>query len=96
MLLRYLISVVFIMHGLAHMSGVMAAFTSRDIGFSDKPWLFSTGVTLRGPIGKLFGPVWLVAAITLVGSGLSLLFRWGSWPALPIVGSILSLIAIVP
>ena len=96
MLLHYLISVVFIMHGLAHLSGVMAAFTARDVGFSDKPWLFSTGATLRSPIGQLFGLVWLVAAIALVGSGLSLLFHLGGWPALPIVASILSLIAIVP
>jgi hypothetical protein len=96
MLLHYLISVVFIMHGLAHLSGVMAAFTARDVGFSDKPWLFSTGATLRSPIGQLFGLVWLAAAIALVGSGLSLLFHWGGWLALPIAGSILSLIAIVP
>jgi hypothetical protein len=96
MLLRYLIGVVFIMHGLAHMSGVAAAFTSGNTGFSGKPWLFSAGVKLRSPIGKLFGLVWLAAAVTLVGSGLSLLFRWGTWPALPIAGSILSLLAIVP
>ena len=96
MFLHYLVSVVLIMHGLAHMSGAMAAFTARDVGFSDKPWLFSTGVTLRSPIGKLFGLVWLAAAIALVCSGLSLLFHWGGWPALPIVASILSLIAIVP
>ena len=96
MFLHYLISIVFIMHGLAHLSGMMAAFTARDVGFSNKPWLFSKGVMLRNPIGKLFGLVWLAAAITLVGSGLGLLFHWGGWPALPIAGSILSLIAIVP
>jgi len=96
MFLRYLVSMVLIIHGLAHLSGVMAAFTARDVGFSDKPWLFSKGVTLRSPIGKLFGLVWLAAAITLAGSGLSLLFHWGGWPTLPILGAILSLIAIVP
>jgi hypothetical protein len=37
MLLHYLVGAVLIMHGLAHLSGVMAAFTSRDIGFSEKP-----------------------------------------------------------
>jgi len=72
-LLHYLIGVVFIMHGLAHLSGMMAAFTARDVGFSDKPWLFSTGATLRSPIGQLFGLVWLAAAIALVGSILSLI-----------------------
>ncbi len=56
-----LILVVIIMHGLAHLSGTMTAFTARDVGSSDKPWLFSKGVTLRSPIGQLFSLVWLAA-----------------------------------
>ncbi len=51
---------------------------------------------MKSPIGKLFGLSWLLAALALTTSGLSLLFNWGGWPHLPIIGSISSLIAIIP
>ncbi len=96
MILKYLVVAAFILHGLAHLSGFIAAFTSRDTGFSPKPWLFSPNVTIHSAIGKLFGVLWLVAAIALAGSGLALLLGWAVWPWLPIAGAIVSLLVVAP
>ena len=95
MILTYFVAAAFIMHGFAHLSGFAAAFTKRDLGFTNKPWLFSPGVTLQSPVGKVFGIIWLVAAIALVGSGIALLTRQGWLPGLPIGGALMSLLAII-
>ena len=96
MYLRYLVIAAFVIHGLAHMSGFMAAWTSRDSGFTQNPWLFSRSSTLRSAMGKGFGLLWLVASIALVGSGLGILLWPGLWPVLPVVASIISLAVIIP
>jgi hypothetical protein len=43
MILKLVVAAALILHGLAHLSGFVAAFTSRDAGFSPKPWLLSSG-----------------------------------------------------
>ena len=96
MILKYLVVAAFILHGLAHLSGFVAAFTSRDAGFSPKPWLFSSGVTLHSGLGRVFGVLWLVAALALASAGLALLLGWAVWPWLPIAGAIFSLLVIAP
>jgi len=96
MILHYLVAAAFIMHGVAHSSGFIASWTSNDNGFTKNPWIFSKSITLRTPVGKLFGLLWLVAMIALFFSGLSLLFWSGLWPAMPVVGAILSLVVIIP
>jgi hypothetical protein len=86
----------FSLHGLAHLSGFLAGWTNRNVGFSPKPWLFSHTTLLKGWVGRLFGVLWLIAAAALVGSGLDLFLRAGWWPALPIAGAMLSLLVILP
>jgi DNA-binding transcriptional LysR family regulator len=94
MILKYFVAAALILHGLAHLSGFVAAFTSRDTGFSPKPWLFSPNVTIHSAIGRVFGLLWLVAAVALAGAGLALLLGWAVWPWLPIAGAIVSLLVI--
>ena len=96
MILTYCVAAAFIMHGFAHLSGFAATFTKRDLGFTNKPWLFSPGVTLQSSIGKVFGIFWLVAAMALDGSRISLLARLRGLPGLPIGGALMSLLAIIP
>ena len=96
MILKLVVAAALILHGLAHMSGFVAAFTARDVGFSARSWLFSSGVTMHSTIGKLFGVLWLVAALALIGSGLALLVEWQVWPWLPVAGAAISLLAITP
>ena len=95
-LLRIFLAFVIAMHGLAHFSGVAAAWSRADAGFQNNPWLFSRAVTLKSPLGRFFGLVWLLAALVLAGAGLALVFAPAAWPGLPVAGALLSLLAILP
>jgi hypothetical protein len=93
---KILIGVVILMHGLAHFSGVGAAFAKTGAGFRDEPWLFSQNVFHRGAIGKLWAVFWLAAAVLLVTSAIGLMLGKGWWPTFAIVGAAVSLLAVVP
>ena len=90
----FLIGIPLLMHGLAHGSGFAAAWTSTWAGFSQRAWLFSDGITLKSPLGRAFGLLWLVAMLGLAGAGLGVLFGQSWWPAL--AGAVVSLVAILP
>ena len=94
-MLKYLIAIPLIMHGLAHLSGFLEAWTPLH-PFAARPWLFSTGVTMDTAVGRLFGLLWLVAAAGLVTAGYGLLAGHEWWPSLALVAALLSLLAIVP
>ena len=96
MFLKYLLAFLVVMHGLAHVTGLVGAFSSGERAFEDRPWIFSPGVTARGLVGKAWALVWLLAAFGLVGSGLGLALGWSGWPTLAVVAAVLSLVAIVP
>ncbi len=95
-MLHFIASAAFILHGLAHVSGFMASWTRNSSGFSDKPWVLSTGVTLQSGTGHIFGLLWLVAAICSVGAGIGLATQQAWWPILAVFQAIVSLIVIVP
>lgn len=95
-MLRVVLAVALIAHGLGHISGFLAAWTRADVGFKDGPWLFSPGVKVKSGIGRLFGLIWLLAMIALSGSGVGLILRQAWWPTLALAGSILSLVSIIP
>jgi hypothetical protein len=95
-MLRFLIAAPFILHGLAHLSGFLRAWTTAQVGFSDRPWLLSSGITLRSPLGRAFGLLWLIAMMALLGTGFGVLFRQAWWPLLAIVASVISLTVIAP
>ena len=95
-MLKYVVVFVLIMHGLAHLSGLVGFLTSGPQAFGDRPWIFSQGVTASSAVGKAWGVVWVVAALGLVGAGLGLLFGQAWWPALAIAAAAVSLVAIVP
>jgi hypothetical protein len=93
---KYLFAVMCVMHGLAHVAGPLGFWTSGAHSFAEKPWLFSKGITPQGVVGWVFGLLWVVAALGLVGAGLGLLFGRDWWPTLALVGAVISLVAIVP
>jgi hypothetical protein len=94
--LRFAFALPLIGHGLAHLSGFTASWTSSDAGYGDKPWIFSSGVTLSSTVGRVFGLLWLVAAVVLAASGVGAILRQEWWLPLAVVGSVLSLVVIVP
>jgi hypothetical protein len=93
---RFFLALPLIGHGLAHVSGFIATWTNNDAGFAPRPWIFSNGVTLGSPLGKVFGLLWLAAAAALAGSGAGLILQETWWVTLAVLGSILSLLVIVP
>lgn len=95
-LLRLLFAAPLIVHGLAHIGGFLTSWTSMDAGYSERPWVFSQSVTLRSPLGRVFGLLWLLVVLGFVAAGLGLGLGQPWWPTLAIVSALGSLVAIVP
>jgi hypothetical protein len=93
---RYAVGVLLIGHGLANMAGAMAPWTKSTQGFSDRPWIFSRGITLRSTVGRLFSLAWLLSTIGLVAGGVGLLTGQVWWWTAALIGALASLVAIVP
>jgi hypothetical protein len=69
--MRYVIAFLLIMPGLAHLSGFLASWTRRGMGFSDRPWLLALlGLTGAG-LGPAFAQAWW-PALALAGAAFSL------------------------
>lgn len=96
MVLRLIVAIILVMHGLGHVMGFSAAWTPAKMGLSDRPWIFSPGITIDTPVGQAFGLLWLVAMVGFVASGLGLLFSQGWWPQLAIASAVVSLVAVLP
>lgn len=95
-MLKVVFAFLLVMHGLAHITGLLGHWTSGPSGFPDGPWLFSTGVTARSAVGRAWGLLWLLALVGLVGAGLGLGFKQAWWPSLALAAAVVSLVAIVP
>lgn len=95
-MLKVVIALGFLIHGLAHASGFLAAWTSTPVGFAARPWLLSSGVAMASPLGRVFGLAWLLALAANVAAGIGLWFGLGWWPAAAVAGSALSLAVILP
>jgi hypothetical protein len=95
-LLRWLIVLVLIMHGIGHIMGFMAAFTAVPMGWQDAAWLFGGDYRITSPVGKAWGLLWLVALIAFVGAGLGLAQGQTWWLTLAAAAAAISLVAIVP
>ncbi len=94
-MITYLFAIPLIGHGLAHLSGVFAPWSRQALGFSNAAWLYSGEVTLSSTIGRGYSLVWLAASACLALSGAGLLFRQKFWIPLAVLGSLLSLVAIL-
>lgn len=95
-MLKYVVGLLLIVHGLAHITGILGAFGSGEQAFKDGPWLFSSGITARSAVGKAWALLWMVALLGFLGAGLGLLFGLAWWPALAAAAAMISLVAIVP
>jgi len=95
-MLRIVVAFPFIMHGLANLAGVFAPWTKSLLGFTERAWVFSGGVTLRAGVGRAYSLLWLLSTLGLVGAGLGLIFLQDWWRALAIAASAISLVSIVP
>lgn len=94
--MRWAVGIFFMLHGLGHTMGFLAAWTHVDVGFDDTPWILTGDVRIRSPIGWAFGMLWLVAMAGWVVAGWGVIDGAEWWPALAKGAAVVSLAAIVP
>lgn len=96
-MLQYILPALLAGHGLAHISGFVASFSSKDMDYRvDHPWIFSGHLYLNQGLGRIFGLLWLIAAFILILTAAVLLIHTVWWTALALAGAVVSLAAIVP
>ena len=95
-LIRWLIVLVLIMHGIGHIMGFLAAWTTIPVGWRDAPWLLGGGYRITSPVGATWGLLWLVTLIGFVGAGLGLIWGQSWWLPLATASAVVSLVAILP
>jgi hypothetical protein len=95
-MLRIIVALVLIAHGLGHSMGVLAAWTPIPSGLTNRPWLFSGGVLLDSGTGRVWSLIWLAALLVTTVGGVGLLLQQDWWRTVAVAGAVLSLVAIVP
>ena len=95
-MIRFLVAILLIMHGLANLGGALAFGGKSPQGFTTQPSVISPKLHMHSTFGRLWGLVWLLSALALVAAGLAAIFRRDSWLTLSILGSTLSFSAIAP
>lgn len=95
-LLRILVAILLLMHGLTHVLWFLASWTSVRTGVGDGPWLLPGDVTIRSPIGKVQGLLALVA-VAVFGTAAMLLFAdLPGWTTVANLGVFISIAAVLP
>ncbi|OGO35943.1 MAG: hypothetical protein A2W35_18955 [Chloroflexi bacterium RBG_16_57_11] len=95
-MIRFLVAIPLILHGLANLGGALAFAGKPPDGFKARPSIISPKLQMHSTIGRIWGVVWLLSALTLVSAGLAAIFQRDSWLILSILGSGLSFAAIAP
>jgi hypothetical protein len=77
-LIRWLAALVLICHGIGHIMGFLAAWTTVPVGWQDVPWLLGGGFRIVSPVGKAW---WLPLATAAAAISLVAILPW--WMAAP-------------
>jgi hypothetical protein len=95
-LFRILVVIFVAMHGIGHLIWFLAAWTPVRSGFGQERWILPGNVTIRSPLGKLWGIVALVVTLLFVAAAVALLSRSLEWRTMANSGVILSFGVVVP
>ena len=93
-MLKFLLAIPLIMHGLANLAGVVAPWTSSLNGFQDGSWLFNGEVKLRSLAGRASGLLWLLSTLMLCGAGIGVIIGESWWVSLAMIGAAASMLVI--
>ena len=93
---RILVIVFLLMHGVAHIIWFLASWTSIRTGVGDGSWILPGDVTIRSPIGKLWGLGALVVMALFVAGAVGLLLGEPWWANATNLGTFLSFGVVVP
>jgi cytochrome c biogenesis protein CcdA len=95
-MIRWLIVIAMLMHGVGHIMFFLESFTDQAMGFSAEPWLLPGGFTAASPVGKAFALLWLLAMLGFLAAAIGLLLRQEWWPALAVAAAVISLVVLLP
>ena len=95
-MIRWLIAIAMLMHGVGHIVFVMAAFTETPMEFSTAPWLLPGAFTVDSPVGKAFALLWLLAMLGFMVAAVGLILRKEWWPSLAVAAAVVSLVVLLP
>jgi hypothetical protein len=76
--------------------GIFAAWTNIPMGFTDSPWIFSSGTLIKSAVGKGFSVLWLLSMAAFVAAAIGLFMDQSWWTTSAVIASIISLMAIIP
>lgn len=95
-MLRFIIAIILLAHGVGHIMPFMAAWTSQKAGFSNASWVFSGGVTVGSPVGQVFGLLGLIALLGFAAGAIGLMAQQPWWPLVTVAAAAISLVTILP
>ncbi len=95
-LLRWVLAIVLLAHGVGHVMGFVASWTTVPMGFTDRPWLLSDAITVHSTVGRVFGLLWLVAMGAFLVGVYGLIGHQVWWRPLLIAAALISLFVILP
>lgn len=95
-MLRWAVIAVLLLHGVGHIMGFLAAWTTIPVGFTSSSWMLSNNVTVQSAVGRAFGILWLVALVAFLGATFGLVTHQAWWRTMAVAAAFISLVAIVP
>ena len=95
-MLRWAVILVLLLHGVGHIMGFLAAWTTIPVGFTSSSWMLSNNVTVQSAVGRAFGILWLVALVAFLGATFGLVTHQAWWRTMAVTAAFISLVAIVP
>ena len=95
-ILRPLIVVFLVFHGLSHIFWFLAAWRPSKVGVVDGPWILPGDVTLTSVVGRILGIVALVVVVLLLVAAFALLIGEPWWRGAARYGVILSFLVVLP
>jgi hypothetical protein len=95
-MIRWLIVIAMLMHGVGHIMFFLEAFAGSPMGFSQEAWLLPGGFTVGSPVGKAFALLWLLAMLGFMTAAIGLLLRQSWWPGLAVAAAVISLVVLLP
>lgn len=95
-MIRWLIVIAMLMHGIGHLVFFLEAFVGSPMGFTGEPWMLPGAFTVTSPVGKAFALLWLLAMLGFVAAAIGLFTHQEWWSSLAVASAVVSLVALLP
>jgi hypothetical protein len=95
-MVRILIVLFLVGHGIGHTIWFLAAWSPVSTGVRDGSWLLPGEVTIRDPAGRALGLLALGATLAFLVAAWTLLGRDPAWQAAAAAGCAMSFVAVIP